>query len=126
MSRLPSSSAKACLVASETRRVGNHPFTGVEQVVRADLAARLEQAIAFDPLPWLGEVRAPALILCGGEDDVVPLEHCEALHAALPDAELVVFERSGHAPMVTEPAAYRAAVEHFLAWLRERSPATSS
>jgi pimeloyl-ACP methyl ester carboxylesterase len=98
---------------------GDRPLTPLPiPDVPAELAARLETVLAFDALPWLGEVRTSVLIVCGAEDDVVPLDHCEALRAALPDAELVVFERSAHAPMVTEAAAFRAAVERFLARLR--------
>lgn len=102
---------------------GNRPLTPLPiPDVPADLAARLEQTLAFDPLPWLGEIRVPALIVCGGADDIVPLGHCEALQAVLPAAELIVFECSGHSPMNSEPAAYRAAVERFLARLRGDSP----
>ena len=100
---------------------GDRPLTPLlVPEVLPDLAVRLKQTVAFDPQPWLDEVHTPTLVLCGAADDVVPLEHCQALCAALPNADLVILERSGHAPMATEPAAYRAAVEHFLA--RPRPP----
>lgn len=69
---------------------------------------------AVDHLPLLGQIVAPALVCHGRHDQFVPLAVGEALVAGLPKASLCVFEESGHAPFLEEPAAFRAALLGFL------------
>lgn len=45
----------------------------------------------------VSQIRAPAIVLHARNDDVVPIEHGEALSAALPTATLAAFEQNGHA-----------------------------
>jgi pimeloyl-ACP methyl ester carboxylesterase len=45
----------------------------------------------------------PTLILHGTGDVIVPIERSRALVELLPDAELVVFDGSGHVPTMTRP-----------------------
>jgi proline iminopeptidase len=54
----------------------------------------------------LGEIRSPVLVLAGRHDRTCPPEAAEAMARGIPDAELVVFERSGHMTFVEEPEAY--------------------
>ena len=63
----------------------------------------------------LRRVAAPALVLHGRHDAVVPLEYGRDLSAALPNAELVVFEHSEHIVTRTEPERYRDVVGRFIA-----------
>lgn len=44
----------------------------------------------------LADLDVPALVIHGREDPVLPLPHGEALAERLPDAELLVLERTGH------------------------------
>jgi proline iminopeptidase len=62
----------------------------------------------------LGGVTHPVLVLAGRHDRTCSVEGAEAMAAGLPDAELVVFERSGHMTFVEENEAYLAAVRGFL------------
>jgi proline-specific peptidase len=62
----------------------------------------------------LGEVGHPVLVLAGRHDRTCPPAAAEAMAAALPDAELVIFEHSGHMTFVEENEAYVAAVRDFL------------
>lgn len=62
----------------------------------------------------LAEIETPVLVLAGRHDRTCPAEAAEAMAAAIPRAELVVFERSGHMPFVEETEAYLAAVGMFL------------
>ena len=68
----------------------------------------------WDVTPRLGEIRVPALVLCGRYDEATP-HQAETLVAALPDAELVVFEESAHLAPVEETERYLATVRSFLA-----------
>ncbi|MGH2367122.1 MAG: alpha/beta fold hydrolase [Chloroflexota bacterium] len=72
----------------------------------------------------LGLLRAPALVLHGRHDPIVPIEYGAELSAALPNAELVVFEHSEHGVMSWEPEKYREVVRGFLAEHR-RPPASA-
>jgi proline iminopeptidase len=62
----------------------------------------------------LGAVTHPVLVLAGRHDRSCSVAAAEATAAGLPDAELVVFEASGHMTFVEENAAYLAAVGSFL------------
>ena len=61
----------------------------------------------------LGEIRAPALVLCGRYDEATPLQ-AETIAQGLPDAELVIFEESAHLAPVEETERYLATVRAFL------------
>ena len=54
-------------------------------------------------------------MLAGRHDRTCSVAAAEAMASGLPDAELVVFERSGHMTFVEENEAYLAAVRDFLA-----------
>lgn len=62
----------------------------------------------------LGDVRAPALVLAGRHDPEAPLPCSEELAAGIPDARLVVFERSGHCPFVEEADLFATTLAEFL------------
>lgn len=62
----------------------------------------------------LGEIRAPALVLVGAEDRSLPPSCSRRLAAALPDAELTVFDEAGHLSNLEQPRAVTAAMLEFL------------
>jgi pimeloyl-ACP methyl ester carboxylesterase len=58
----------------------------------------IDDDVAFT-MPWafdLGALRAPVLVVQGGEDRVVPATHATALVDACPTAELWLRPREGH------------------------------
>jgi proline iminopeptidase len=64
----------------------------------------------------LGEVASPVLVLAGRHDRTCVPEASEAIAAGIPDAQLLVFEASGHMTFVEEPEVYVEAVSRFLGW----------
>jgi proline iminopeptidase len=62
----------------------------------------------------LGEVRAPSLIMAGRHDPEAPLECSQELLEGIADSRLVVFEHSGHAPFIEEPALFTKILAEFL------------
>jgi proline iminopeptidase len=62
----------------------------------------------------LGEITQPVLVLAGRHDRTCVPEAGEAIAAGVPNAELVVFEQSGHMTFAEENDAYLAAVRRFL------------
>ena len=77
-----------------------------------------------DLVPLLGSVRVPVLVVTGAQDAIVPAEQSRDLArdlAGVPGgATLVELPGCGHLPHEECPAAFREAVE---AWLAETSPA---
>ncbi|MEV6960346.1 alpha/beta hydrolase [Streptomyces sp. NPDC051207] len=67
-------------------------------------------------------IGVPCLVVGGTHDIATPSEHAVALSAALPDARLRLLTRSGHFPMVDEPAAFHAELREFLASVPARRP----
>ena len=66
----------------------------------------------------LGTVTQPVLVLAGRRDRTCSVAAAEVIAAALPDAELVVFEESGHMTFVEENERYLEVVRDFLDRLR--------
>jgi proline iminopeptidase len=62
----------------------------------------------------LGEITHPVLVLAGRHDRTCSVAAAQAIAAGVPDAELVIFERSGHMTFVEENDAYVVAVRAFL------------
>ncbi len=68
----------------------------------------------YNVLPRLGEIRIPTLVMACRDDFITPPEQSERIQQAIPGAELVIFEESGHFPFVEEPAKYFDVVTGFV------------
>jgi proline iminopeptidase len=68
----------------------------------------------YDLVPRLGAIQCPTLVVHGREDPI-PLASSEAVASAIPGAELVVLDGSGHVPYVEAPDPLFAAIDGFLA-----------
>jgi proline iminopeptidase len=62
----------------------------------------------------LGDVTQPVLVLAGRHDRTCSVEAAQAIAEGVPQAELVVFESSGHMTFVEENEAYIRTVRDFL------------
>jgi 3-oxoadipate enol-lactonase len=62
----------------------------------------------------LGELRAPALVLTGAQDLLIPPARSEEMAAVLPDARLVKVPGAGHLPMLEQPEAVSRALSDWL------------
>lgn len=71
-----------------------------------------------DSTPLLPTIACPTLIVVGDEDVITPPAMSQAMHHAIPQSELVVFERTGHLPNLEQPDRFNATVSPFLAGLR--------
>ncbi len=56
----------------------------------------------------------PVVVMCGSEDLLTPVEHSEAICAALPDAELVVVPQGGHVVLLEYSEAVNAVLLPFV------------
>ncbi|AGL14377.1 alpha/beta fold hydrolase [Actinoplanes sp. N902-109] len=69
----------------------------------------------LDPPGDLTAVTAPVLVVAGAQDCLTGFEPVAALAGVFPRGELAVIEDCGHYPWVEQPAAFRRAVDAFLA-----------
>jgi proline iminopeptidase len=65
-------------------------------------------------LPRLSALKIPTLVIGGRHDRSIPLRHQERIAGAIPGAELVVFEDSGHFPYLEEPQRFADVMGTFL------------
>lgn len=68
-----------------------------------------------DLVDRLREVLAPTLVIAGAQDTITGVRPVVAVADLFPYGRAVVIEQSGHNPWVEQPAAFRAAVDPFLA-----------
>ena len=79
------------------------------------LATDLKSCHAYaNGLGAAAAVRCPVLAIIGARDIMAPPRNARALIAALPEARVVTFPRSGHAMMAEEPDAVLDALRAFL------------
>lgn len=78
------------------------------------LADGLEILRTASWLVYLSELQLPTLMLNGRLDALVPKGAGEAMLAHLPQGQLKVFEHAAHAPFVSHPAEFVAAVRQFI------------
>lgn len=68
----------------------------------------------IDSRPTLPTITVPAAVICGRQDQLLPLEHSEEIAAAIPGAELTVIEDCGHLPTMEKPAETNMALREWL------------
>ena len=88
------------------------------------LVAGLAKGGPSDPelIQMLPTINAETLLVWGRQDGLAPLEHGEALRAALPNSRLDVVDGCGHLPMAEKPETFNRLVRDFLVGLVEDIP----
>ncbi len=81
--------------------------------LRAVIDPRGQRVAANDRLYLLAGV--PVLIVWGGRDRTIPIEHGRAAHAALPHSRFVTLPRAAHFPHLEDPEGLADALEDFIA-----------
>lgn len=62
----------------------------------------------------LKDIRCPTLLLWGREDEVTTMKVAEQFHQYIPNSELTVIDKCGHAPMIEHPQWFADQVQAFL------------
>ncbi len=93
----------APLAVEQVKGSGKPGFgDALEAMCRYPLRDRLEQ------------ISCPTLIVWGDKDRLVPLKDASVFERLIPDARKVVYEDTGHVPMMERPARFNADVRAFL------------
>lgn len=69
---------------------------------------------SFDLRSRLGEIRAPALVVVGEYDWLLPPVASRGMAQGIPEAELVIVPEAGHLPFIEQPESFLAAMRRFL------------
>jgi len=88
------------------------------RTLRSVISLGGQQVSAHDRL-HIGE-HIPTLIVWGGHDSIIPIEHGHAAHRALPHSRFEVFEDAGHYPHCEDPERFVHVVTDFV---RSTAPA---
>lgn len=84
--------------------------------VGSEAYVRQQKAVMSRPdgLGDLKKITCPALVLCGRQDALTPLDLHEEMAAAIPGASLVVVEDCGHLPPLERPRTVSAVMRYWL------------
>jgi pimeloyl-ACP methyl ester carboxylesterase len=75
----------------------------------------LNSILEYDFSDRLPEVACPTLIVWGASDEIVPVADAREYEQLIPGARKVIFEDTGHVPMLERPARFNRLVEEFIA-----------
>ena len=75
----------------------------------------LDALTDYDFRDRLGDVKVPVLLVWGEDDNLVPVEDADEFERVIPDARKVIFEDTGHVPMLERPESFNDLVVDFLA-----------
>ncbi|MFK3979338.1 alpha/beta fold hydrolase [Micromonospora sp. NPDC050397] len=89
-------------VAATPYRYQTHNYAFAVNMPNYDIKSRLHR------------ITCPTLVTVGRDDWITPVASSEVIASLIPDARLVVFEKSGHSPQVEEAPRWRQVVRDFL------------
>ncbi len=81
--------------------------------LRGVVGTRGQLVDARDRLYLAGHM--PTLIVWGARDGVVPADHGQAAHEAIPGSRLEIFDDAGHLPQLDDPGRFVRVVDDFMA-----------
>jgi 3-oxoadipate enol-lactonase len=82
--------------------------------VEGIIGAQLGMMERPDATPLLPQIKLPALILHGSDDQLIPVKEAEAMHAAIPGSQLKVLPEAGHLLNLEQPILFNDALRAFL------------
>ena len=107
------------LLGATTRTVRPQTVDHVRRLIERQTNEGVRAAVVRlrdrpDSTPLLPDIKVPALVLVGDEDEVTPPGEADRMHAQLEDARLVRIPQAGHLSCLENPPAFNAAVATFL------------
>lgn len=77
-------------------------------------AYQLYAAWGWTSVPWLWRVRAPALIIAGDDDPIIPLANPRIMARLMPNAQLRIVSGGGHLFLLDQPESVIEDIQDFL------------
>jgi pimeloyl-ACP methyl ester carboxylesterase len=103
------------LVARHPERL--HPALAAEQLRGSGKPGFIDALDALTDYPIrdrLPDIACPTLIVWGTDDRLVPLADASEFERLIPDSRKLIFDDTGHVPMLERPGAFNDALEQFL------------
>ncbi|MDZ4805092.1 MAG: alpha/beta hydrolase [Candidatus Eisenbacteria bacterium] len=111
---LPEKMISGATQANQPNLVGRLRELMLDQMPEALAAAQRAMAARPDRTSILAGLRAPALVLAGDDDPLIPRADIEAMAAAIPQGRLVVMADTAHLSNIERPAAFNGELANFL------------
>jgi len=67
-----------------------------------------------DSTPLLGEIAVPTLIIHGEDDQLIPVQEAQSMHAAIAESTIYLISSTGHLPNLEQPEWFNQKVKEFL------------
>ena len=103
-------------LAEMARGYGTLADAGARQAFIHSLRAVIDpggQRVSATDRLYLAE-EMPSLVVWGRNDPLIPVEHAEIAHAAMPGSRLEVFDRAGHFPQLDDPIGFADVLREFI------------
>jgi pimeloyl-ACP methyl ester carboxylesterase len=103
-------------LAEMARGYGSLADAGARQAFIHTLRAVIDpggQRVSATDRLYLAE-EMPSLVVWGRNDPLIPVEHAEIAHAAMPGSRLEVFDRAGHFPQLDDPIGFADLLREFM------------
>ncbi len=71
--------------------------------------------VEYEYCERLDDIPCPTLIVWGDHDEIVPVQDADEYERLIPHARKVIFDDTGHLPMIERPALFNRVLEEFLA-----------
>jgi len=96
-------------VEAELDKIGN------DTIFCVAVSQHQESLVAtYNVTPHLHRISCPTLVVVGRHDFVCPPSQAQILHEGIPNSQLIIFEKSGHFPMMEERHKFIQAVKDWL------------
>jgi pimeloyl-ACP methyl ester carboxylesterase len=106
--------ALASVVRHPTRIPADIAWELISHSGREGFLPALKAILTYDFRERLSQISAPTLVMTGSDDVLVPAKDADEYVRVIPDARKVVFEDTGHTPMIERPETFNDCVVEFL------------
>lgn len=97
-------------------------FELLDHTGREGFLPALDAIVSYDYRERLSRIECPTLVIWGRDDMLVPARDADSYAEVIPKARKVVFEDTGHSPMMERPQAFNDCLAEFLAGERAERP----
>ncbi len=104
----------ALVVAHPERLPGALILQVIRGMGKPRFTAALDAMTSYPIRDRLGEISCPTLIIWGAEDRLVPVEDAAEFEWLIPTSRKLIYQDTGHLPMLERPARFNADVRDFL------------
>jgi pimeloyl-ACP methyl ester carboxylesterase len=114
--------ALAAVVRHPTRIPADIAWELISHSGREGFLPALQAIVSYDFRDRLPQISAPTLVITGSDDMIVAAKDADEYVRVIPDARKIVFDDTGHSPMIERPQTFNDCVVKFLSREAEERP----